>query len=283
VTPEAVVLAAGLALGCGLAGLLAWVLGWQPLDIATGAFAGRRRWFSARGTVPLAGCAAGAVTLAWSGWPVAGLVAGIAASILVSVLRSTRGPDVTTKIEAVATWTELVRDTLAASAGLAQAIVASAPVAPAPLRIQVGHLADRVSSGVQIADALRAFADEVADPSADLVVCALVLATEARAQRLADLLSALADSIRDEVAMRLRVEASRTASRSSVRTIVLFSLGFVVALAVVARSYLEPFRTLPGQLALVGIAAMYATGIGLMAHMVRAREAPRLIGSEADR
>ena len=75
------------------------------------------------------------------------------------------------------------------------------------------------------------FADEIADPSADLVVCALTLAASARAQRLVDLLGALAGSMREEVAMRLRVESGRASARSGVRTIIVFSAGFVALLA----------------------------------------------------
>ena len=63
-------------------------------------------------------------------------------------------------------------------------------------------------------DALILFADEVADPSTDRVVCALILASSSRAQRLGDLLGALADSTREDVAVRLRIETSRASSRS---------------------------------------------------------------------
>ena len=40
-------------------------------------------------------------------------------------------------------------------------------------------------------------------------MCALILASTARAQRLVDLLGALAESMREEIAMRLRVESGR--------------------------------------------------------------------------
>ena len=49
------------------------------------------------------------------------------------------------RTEAVASWTELIRDSLAASAGLAQAIVVTASSAPIPIRPQVGALATRLT------------------------------------------------------------------------------------------------------------------------------------------
>ena len=91
----------------------------------------------------------------------------------------------------------------------------------------------RLSNGMPIPAALRLFADEIADPSADLVVCALMLAAAARAQRLVDLLGALAEAMHEEVAMRLKVESGRASARSGIRTIIVFSLGFVGLLVLV--------------------------------------------------
>ena len=234
-----------------------------------------RRW----GSPALAGVLAGLVTgSAGCGAPRRRLRRRCGAD-----LRGRGVREVTRRIEAIATWTELLRDTLVVSAGLAQSIVASAQVAPIELRDEVSRLADRIVSGMGMGDALRAFADEVADPSADLVVCALVLASEARAQRLSELLSALASSIREEVSMRLRIEAGRSATRSSVRTIVIFSLGFAAFLAVAARAFLAPFATATGQLVLVAVAGAYLAGIWLMGRLVRTTPAARLLDAGGER
>jgi hypothetical protein len=111
------------------------------------------------------------------------------------------------------------------------------------------------------------------------VVCALQLAASARAQRLGDLLSALADSTREEVALRLRVETSRTSVRSGVRTVLVFSVGFAVALAVLAHTYLAPFGTLQGQVVLAGVGALYAAGLISMVALSRPPAPIRLIGA----
>jgi Flp pilus assembly protein TadB len=211
-------------------------------------------------------------------WPVAALLAGLATYALPSVVKATSSQASTRRTEAVAVWTELLRDTLTASAGLAEAVVATAGVAPEELRVPVGHLADRIMSGVPMDDALRVFAIEVDDQSAYEVVCALRLAATARAHRLVDLLSALAESTRDEVTMRLRVEASRASARSSVRTVACFSIGFVALLVVVARSYLSPFGSATGQLVLVVVGACFAAGLTLMVRLVRAPSPHRPAG-----
>jgi Flp pilus assembly protein TadB len=166
-------------------------------------------------------------------------------------------------------WTELLRDTLTGSAGLAQAIVATAGIAPEEIRVPVGHLADRIMSGVPMDESLRILAFDIDDPGAEEVTNALRLAATSPAQRLVDLLSALADSTRDQVSMRLRVESSRASARSGVRTVICFSVGFVALLCVVARSYLAPYGSVTGQLVLVIVVGCYAAGLMLMIRLVR--------------
>ncbi len=231
----------------------------------------------------LAGVGACVVTLLITHWPVIALFVGVGVAVLpIMLLPATRAGS-TDRIEAVATWTELLRDTLAAPAGLAQAIVVTAPVSPAPIRECVNRLAGRLSTGVNLGDALEEFADDLNDPSADVVVSALILATSARVQKLVDLLSALADSTRDEISMRLRVEASRAAARSGVRTVVVFSACFAAALVVVARAYLAPYSSATGQLVLFVVGALYCAGITLMIRLVRPPAAPRLLPARASR
>ena len=224
-----------------------------------------------------AGVAAGLLVVGVTRWPVAGVFTMVAVMILPGVLRRSDPRCTARRAEAVAGWTELIRDSLVASAGLAQALVTVATSAPLDIRPHASALATRLVNGVPPERALRTFAAEVDDPAADFVVCALLLAASSRTQRLADVLSALAESIREDVAMRLRVEASRSSARSSVRTIVLFSLGFAALLAMAARSYLAPFDTAMGQVVLVGVGLFYAGGLGLMVRMVRPAPAVRLV------
>jgi Flp pilus assembly protein TadB len=227
------------------------------------------------------GAAAGLGTAVTTRWPVAALWAAIAAAGGPSLVGATRATKATERIEAVAAWTELLRDTLAAAAGLGQAIMATAGLAPPPIRGPVQVLAERLSNGIPMEEALRAFAVDLDDPSGDLVVCALLVAATARSQKLADLLGALAESCREEVGMRLPVEASRASSRSSVRTVIVFSLGFAALLFVVAHSYLAPLGTAAGQFVLLVVGACYAAGLVLMVRLIRARPPIRLLGTRS--
>lgn len=216
----------------------------------------------------------GLVALVVTRWP-------MAAPLAVMAVLGGRGiaggaPETIARLEAIAAWTEMLRDTLAGAAGLTQALVTTAPVSPRPLRPQMASLAARLSAGVAIVPALAQLADDIGDPSSDTVVACLVMAASERAQRLSELLGALAESTRADVAIRLGVEASRASARTAVRMITGFSFGLLGLMAVFARSYLRPYGSAKGQLVLAVVGCIYGLGLWLMAVMVRAKPFPRL-------
>ncbi len=113
----------------------------------------------------------GALAIVVTGWPVAGLIGAAAASGLPRLLRQMSSAGSIATLEGIATWTELLQGTLAASAGLGQAIVATAELSPAPIRVATCRLASQIQAGVEPRAALLEFADAVGDPCADRVVC----------------------------------------------------------------------------------------------------------------
>ena len=220
----------------------------------------------------------GIVCAVVTGWPMAGPIGALAVYGLPRLLKQTSGSVSITKIEAIATWTEMLQGTLAASAGLSQAIMATADLSPEPIRPATVQLAAQIRSGVHPREALLHFAEEVGDPCADRVVCSLLLAFTSRAQRLGELLHELAESTREEVALRLRIETSRASVRSGVRTVVVFSVIFAGLLSVLARSYLAPFGSATGQLVLAAVGGLYAGGLTLMVALARPPAPVRLLG-----
>lgn len=275
----------GVALGLGATGLMVAVVPGADVALIRGTRpASGTRPTVHRSTVDIAALALAAVvgvTCALAtGWPVAGPIGALAAYGLPRLLRQTSGAVSIAKIEAVATWTEMLRGTLAASAGLSQAIIATASLSPDPIRRATEQLAAQIRAGVHPREALLQFADDVADPCADRVVCSLLLAFSSRAQRLGDLLHALADSTREEVGLRLRIETSRASVRSGVRTVVVFSVVFAAGLSLLARSYLAPFGSATGQLVLLLVGGLYAGGLTLMVALARPPAPVRLLGTE---
>ncbi|WP_084729596.1 type II secretion system F family protein [Streptacidiphilus neutrinimicus] len=226
-------------------------------------------------------CAAtGVAAAAVSGWPVLGLIAAWAAWALPGLL----GPDREhrqrlAQVEAVAAWTEQLRDTLSAAAGLTQAVRATGPLAPVPIRPQVGAMVARMDGGVPLATALREFANELADPLADLVVVALVTASRRQSGRLTELLAALADTTREQARARLRVHTSQARVRTAQRIITGVALAMPVGLMLLDASFMSPFGTAAGQLVLLWIALVFAAGFAMIRRLARFREGPRLLTS----
>ena len=239
----------------------------------------RRRLFARVGVAVAVGVVAGVLT----GWVVGAVLAGLACWALPGILGPDRGrTERLARIEAVATWTEMIRDTLSAAAGLEQAVLATAPLAPAAIRPEITELADRIRSGDRLVPALHGLAARLADPTADLVVAALVMAAEQQARQLADLLGSLAQAAREQVSMRLRVEAGRARSRTSVRVIVGTTVSFTVGMVVLNRPYMAAYDSPTGEAVLLAVGALFTLGLGWLQRISTVDEPARLLTMDGE-
>lgn len=202
----------------------------------------------------------GALTLAATGW----LVAGLGVAALALGWRSLGGAvserRAMARLEGLAVWTESLRDTIAGAVGLEQAIPASLRVAALTLRGPLENLVDRLHTRVPMAEALRRFADELDDPSADLIIAALIINARLRGPGLRDLLGALSASVREELDMRRKVGAERRSTRRSVQIVVGISVGLALSMAIFNHSYVHVYDSPAGQFVLVFVVALYAAG-----------------------
>jgi Flp pilus assembly protein TadB len=212
-----------------------------------------------------------------TGWPAAGVLAAataLVAPMLLGVRR--RRDEAMARSEAIASWAEMLRDTIRSHAGLQEALGITAQVAPAAIRTEVQALSVRAERG-SLTDALRQFAVDVDDPVADLVVASLVIAAERQAQRLSDLLSQIAVSAREQTAMRLRVETGRARTYASSKALVAITFGLAVVLMVFSPTFMEPYDTATGQLVLIGIGALFAGALWGLVQLGRPASSPRLL------
>jgi Flp pilus assembly protein TadB len=217
-----------------------------------------RRFLSQRVTLSVI---AAVVTLVVTRWPIAALGAGLLTLTWRGLLGGAADERLSiTRIEALASWTESLRDTIAGAVGLEQAIPASlraaAPVIQEPLRL----LIDRLRTRMPLPVALERFADDLDDPSADLIVASLILNSKVRGPGLRDVLTALSRSAREELDMRRRVVAQRRSTRRSVQIVVAVTLIVVAVLVLFNREYVQPYTTVEGQLVLVLVLLMFAAG-----------------------
>ncbi|GAA3165991.1 type II secretion system F family protein [Planomonospora alba] len=224
-----------------------------------------------------ASLAAAAAVALLTRWPVGTALAGLAGWFLPGVL----GPDreharTVERIEAVASWAEMLRDVLVTPTRLQQVVTATAPIAPQAIRSRIVWCAARVDRGEPLPDALRQLAAELADPTGDLVCSALVLAAGRRTDRLGDLLGALADTARAHAALRLRVADARARARASARAIVVATAAAAGALVVFNREFLAPYDTVDGQFVLLVTGLVCAASFLLLHRTGRIADPPRL-------
>lgn len=242
--------------------------------------------------------AATAVTGVVTRWPVGVILAGLAAWSLPTVLRTDHGNrDAQMKLEAIATWTENLRDTLSAAAGLEEAIAATAFSAPPPIRAQVIALALAIDGGTRVPDALRPLATELtrlrlpealrqfaADldhPAGDMVAASLLLAATRQARDLAEQLGELAAAARERAAARMRIQTEWATTGTSVRVIIALTLVMAVGQILFNRAFLAPFSTAGGQVVLAVIGALFGAGFAWLARMGRIRDDDRVLTPEA--
>lgn len=189
------------------------------------------------------------------------------------------------KLEALATWTESLRDTIAGAVGLEQAIPATAATASPVIRPSLNLLVDRLRIREPLPDALRRLADDLDDASADLIVAALLLNSRLRGPGLREVLTALAVSAREELDMRRRVEAERRSTRRSVQVVVGVTLGVAAMLILLNRQYVAPYTTVVGQLVLVVVIGLFGAGVAWLRRLARTESPERflLVRSEVAR
>jgi Flp pilus assembly protein TadB len=217
-----------------------------------------------------------------TGWPVVGVAMGAAALGLPAIIGAdSRAETQIGRVEAVEEWSRRVADVLAIGVGLEQAIQTSARTAPDPIAAEVAALASRISARMPTEDALRLFADEVSDPTADLVAAALVLASRRRGPGVSAALTALAESVGEEVAARRRIESDRAKPRATARAVTVITV-VIGVVGLMNRGYTGPYGTALGQVVLAGTLGFFGAALWWMHGMTRTEAAPRLLGRSSD-
>lgn len=225
-----------------------------------------------------AAVAVGVVTVLVTRWPVAGL--GLAALVVwwPRMFGGTRAEQAQIdRLEALVTWTEALRDTVAAHAGLEHAIPATTHSAPPLIRPALVRLAGRIRARTPLDDALLGLAAELDDASADLVIAALILNVRRRGDRLGEVLTSLATTAREELDLRRRISAGRAGLRRGVQIVIGLTLVFAAFLFTFGGAYVRPYDTPAGQAALAVVVGMFAAGFTWMRHLSASEKPPAFL------
>lgn len=231
----------------------------------------RALWLSAGGVI------AGVLIAVVTGWWITVFVLPVAAVGLPVLIVGTPEKERIARMEALAEWTRGLAGVLSAGIGLEQALVAMLRSTPPAILPQVRALVGRMQTNWASEDALRAFADDLDDPTGDLVAAYLILGARRRGGSLATVLQSLADSVADDVASRRQIEAERAKPRATMRWVTIITAGGLglYALSGGMAAYGSPL----GQLALAAILALYALSMVWMKRMATPKTLPRIIGT----
>lgn len=210
------------------------------------------------------------VLLAVTGWPVPSAIVAAIAATAVGAATDTSSPGFQReRVEALASWTESVRDVMQAGSQPVGAIGATATSSPVVIRTAVRALHARLAAGQPAELTLRRFADDLDDPLGDLVAIGLMIAITRGAQTDA-VLSSLASQARHHADRRRIVEAERAPRRREVQALaaimsLLFGLVFVFA----RTSYLRAYESVDGQVFLAVLIAAFGALLWRVAALAR--------------
>lgn len=273
----------GAVVGGALLLLIIAVRGTEPKESTPSLF--KRSRGSRRSVLQLGvGVAVGLVVLVVTKW----LVLAVALGLLTAMADRFFGGSsderrAIERLEALATWTEALRDTIAGAVGLEQAIPATAVNSAPAIKPALNLLVDRLRIREPLPSALMRFADDLDDPSADLIVAALVLNSRLRGPGLREVLSALADSAREELDVRRKVAAERRSTRRSVQVVVAITLLVAAALVLFNPAYVAPYTSFVGQFVLFLVIALYAVGLVWLRRLAKIEVPERFLVGGHDR
>lgn len=225
----------------------------------------------------LVGAAVGLVLTLATGWVIMIAVLPVVLVGLPRLLSTPEAQQNIDRLEALEEWTRALAGVLGgAGSGLTDALVSSLRVSPEPIRPQVENLVARLQARRPAAEALRIFADELDDSTADLIAGTLILGARETGARLSDILTSMAISVADQVRARRDIEAARAGPRSEARLLTIVS---VMGLAgfVFFTSFGAYYRSPGGQFILVIVVAAFGTCLWWMKLAASTKPVPRFL------
>ena len=216
-----------------------------------------------------------------TGWPMAGASATAVSMVVPLVAQAQRDRDrQLARAEDLARWCEMVRDSVRAGAPLRQAFDATARpgLVGESLRIPVRLLSDRCEV-MPVAQALRLFADDVADPVADQIVVSLIMVEEEGGKDFVPILNEIVETVRRGVSMRRRVETGRARTYAATRSTIGITIVLAVLMTTFASDFMTPFDSFVGQFWMAIVGALFTGAVWATIPLSRPEPEPRLLTS----
>ncbi len=218
------------------------------------------------------GLAAGLVT----GWVI--LIFLVPAALVgLPYLLGSEGREDITRLDALDEWARSLAGVLGAGVSLEQAIIATQGSTAAAIQPQVDTLVARLKSRMTTENALRRFAHDLDDTTADKMVCALIMGAQRRNVGLAPILEDLAESVAEDVSARALIQAERAKQDSVVRYTTLITVVVFAGFLLMGGAYVAPYGTAVGQPVLALLLSLYVAVLVWLRRLNRAEPLPRLL------
>lgn len=210
----------------------------------------------------LIGCGVYAVT----GWPVGAGIVAVGIAMSPKLLGGKRVSDRSRqRSEAVATFTEQVRDNMYTASGVTQALLDAASDPPELIAVELSTFVHSVRRSDNAVEALQQLGRDLDDPFADMVIVVLTTAVGHSTDQTAPAISRLAATIREDQKWKLRIEVARSRIRTSAKMIIATFVLVAVYLYVVSPELLAAYDSFVGQIWLLFVAGMFAAGAAMLA------------------
>lgn len=266
---------AALSGGLVAAGVVAAIWAHQPAADKPPVARRRLRLPSGAKPVLVAAVAAGGLVAVSTGWLVALVLVPAAAVWGRRVIGARVRPRIA-RLDALAEFARGIAGVLAVGRGIEQAILQASRSVPDVIGDEVGRLAARLRANWDLERALRRFADDFDDATADLFVATLLIAAKRRGPGLASVMQEIASSLDAEVRARREVETEQQKPRTAARMITGIATVLLAGLLLTG-DYIAPYATPLGQLLLTGYLTCYMALLWWMGRMTRQAPIPRFI------
>lgn len=218
----------------------------------------------------------GVLALVVTRWPIAAIGAGATGWVVAGLPRRAVRERAEARTEAIALWTEMLRDAMGTARGVEGVLVATAGAAPLAIRPDVQRMAQRLGYE-PLGEVLDDLAADLDHPLGDLVVTALRLTSTAGGRRVREVLADLAAAAYAEADSHRRIAVARQRPRAALKYTAIIIAGFVALLMVFSRVYLEPYGSALGQVVLAAVGFYWAAGFWWMHRMGRVAPVERFL------
>lgn len=221
----------------------------------------------------------GTAVFCLTGWAALGAWAAVAGGVMPSAMRERRRRSSDREVlEALVAWAETLSDLTSAGAGLNEAVELSLTTVRPALEAEVAELGSRLRTS-SAADAFAWFGDTISTAEADAIVVSMTVANRRGAGSPSVVLRASAQASRERTAALRRIDAGRARTVGEAKLVLGISVGMLAMLIVSGGSFLDPYDTFDGQIALGLIGALVAGSVWAMSRQLAPAARPRVIGS----